>query len=167
MYDSTKTYNTGDTAYYAGLFWLALLDGVLNVTPGTNALKWQKNPSDDVDNYVADEDITRAFSEAQVSFNQALFGSDAEIQQAYLYLTAHYMALDIRTAMGGVFSTGENPMNSRTVGSVSESYTIPQAYLDDPVLVFYTKTGYGMKYLNFILPRVRGNFGVVHGWTLP
>jgi len=45
----------------------------------------------DADKYVQDADIQKAFGEAQASFNQGLYGSDAFITQAYLYLTAHYL----------------------------------------------------------------------------
>lgn len=164
-YDETITYNLGDKTYYNGVFYEAKNDGTIDILP-TVANSWNRIV-DDANNYIQDYDITKAFSEAQVSLNQGLFGTDAQIQMGYLYLTAHYLTLDIRTANQGVQSTGEQIVNSRSVGGVSESYTIPQHYLDDPILAFYTYTGYGMKYLSLVLPLLRGNIGVVDGWTNP
>ncbi|WP_299074740.1 DUF4054 domain-containing protein [uncultured Paraglaciecola sp.] len=119
------------------------------------------------DTYIFDEDITKAFGEAKMMLNQALFSSDDGITIAYQYLTAHYLVHDINTGLQGVESTGNNPVSSRSVGSVSESYSIPQRYLDDPQLSFFTNTGYGMKYLSLILPALAGNVGSVCGATNP
>jgi hypothetical protein len=117
--------------------------------------------------YVYDGDITKAFSEAQMLFNQELFGSDADIQLAYLYLTAHYLVIDLRSAQQGINGVGDFPVTSRSVGSVSEAYSIPQRFLDDPNLAFYTKTNYGVKYLSFVLPKLIGNVFTVEGNTVP
>ena len=76
VYDPTATYNTGDEAYYNGLFYSALVDGVSGVTPGTDNTKWQKIV-DSLDNWVQDQDITNAFAEAQTVFNQGLYGADS------------------------------------------------------------------------------------------
>lgn len=164
-YDSTKTYNIGDKVYYSGLFYEAKTDGIINILPTVTA-SWNK-VSDNADNYIQDDDITRAFQEAEISFNQGLFGTDDQIKMGYLYLTAHYLVNDIRTSMQGISSVGEQTVSSRTVGSVSESYSIPDHYVDNPTFAFYTKSGYGLKYLNMVFPRLRGNFGVVDGTTMP
>lgn len=165
VWDSTVTYNDGNKVYYNGLFYEAKADGLANVVPTTIA-SWNK-VADDQNNYILDDDINKAFAEAQLLFNQAFFGTDAQIKMGYLYLTAHYLANDIRTALQGVQSVGSQLVTGRTVGSITESYAIPQEYLDDPVLSFYTTTGYGLKYLSMVLPNIRGNVGVVAGWTLP
>lgn len=165
VYDDETTYNMGDQVYYNGLFYEAKSDGLLDILP-TVTTSWGKI-TDDADNYILDDDITKAFSKAEIVFNQGLFASDSQIEIGYLYLTAHYLVNDIKTSMQGVQSTGEQIVNSRSVGGVSESYTIPQEYMNDPVLSFYTKTGYGMEYLSMIIPMLRGNVGVVAGWTNP
>lgn len=123
--------------------------------------------SEGAKDYILDSDITTAFAETKMVFNQALFGSDDRIKLAYLYLTAHYLVNDLRTASQGLNSSGEFAVKSRSVGNVSESYDIPKSYSDNPNLMFYTKTGYGMKYLSFVLPNLVGNVGVVAGWTQP
>lgn len=165
QYDPTAIYNEGDVTFNTGLFWLCTQDGTTGVTPAQGA-NWNKT-SDSIDNYVLDQDITNAFAEAQLVFNQGLFGTDAQITLGYLYLTAHYMVNDLRTAAQGVQSTGQFPVSGRGAGSVNESYAIPQSYLDDPVLSFYTNTGYGMKYLSMVLPNIRGNVVSVAGYTKP
>ena len=114
---------------------------------------------------VNDSDITRAFAEASLCLNQSLYSSDAAIKMMYLYLTAHYLVLDLRAASASLESSGSFPVNSRTVGSASESYTIPQQYLDSPVLSVYTQTAYGMKFLSITLPLLVGNIGTVYGGT--
>lgn len=120
-----------------------------------------------LDAYVFDFDITKAFSEADLLLNQALFSSDANITLGYLYLTAHYLANDMRTAQAGIESTASFPVSSRSVGSVAEAYQIPDSYKDNPSLAFYTTTGYGMKYLSMVLPATVGNIGAICGGTNP
>lgn len=167
-YDPDALYNSGEQVYYTTtrLFYKCMVDGTTGVAPNTDSTKWQKI-ADDVDNYISDADITKAFAEAKVVFNQALFGDDATIELAYLYLTAHYLCIDIRNAMRGISATGAFPVTGRTVGSVSESYGIPTAYTDNPIFAMYSQTGYGLKYFSFVLPNLVGNIGVVAGWTHP
>lgn len=168
QYDASAVYNIGDRVYYATtrLFYDALIDGVTGVTPGTDATKWVK-AVDSVDNYVQDDDITRAFAEADIAFNQSLFGTDAQITLGFLYLAAHFLCNDLKAAFGGVNGTGAFPMSGRSVGSVSESYSIPIAYSENPIFAMYTQTSYGMKYLMLILPRLTGNVVAVDGGTHP
>ena len=88
----------------------------------------------DEDKYILDSDIEKAFIEAQMVYNQSLFGEDAFIRVAYYYLTAHYLCIDMKAASAGLGGVGNLPVSARTVGSVSETYSIPQRYLDDPQL---------------------------------
>lgn len=167
IWSEEKTYNAGAVVFYAPneLFYKALENGVESVTP-EDAEEWEQI-SDDVDNYVLDEDIEKAFEEARSIFNTALFGTEDETRMVFLYLTAHYLVMDLRTAQRGIESTGESLVSSRSVGSVSESYAIPEAWTNEPVYNFFTKTGYGLKYLSIVLPRVVGNIGTVAGGTNP
>jgi len=167
-YDAAKLYNAGNRVYYAvtELFYDCLANGTTGVTPGTDTAKWAV-VDDSTDNYVQDSDITRAFGEAQVNFNQSLFSGDDVIKLCYLYLTAHYLAVDMRNALAGVAGIGAFPLMSRTVGNVSESYGIPAAYLANPIYAIYAQTGYGMKYLSLVLPLLVGNVNVACGATQP
>ena len=147
-----------------GLFYDCLNDSVTSIP--TDTTDWERVTTDDIYNYVLDADITKAFSEAQVNFNQSLFSSDAQIQLAYLYLTAHFLVVDIRHSSQGVNSKGDFITSSQSVGNVSESLSIPDKIANNPIFQLYTTTGYGMKYLNLVLPRITGRVGVVRGTTV-
>lgn len=167
VYDDTKLYNTGNRVYYptTELFYDSLVDGNTG-NPPTDADFWVK-VSDNVENYVTDEDIERAFAEARQTFNQALWGDDDSIKLGYLYLTAFWLVHDLKAAMGGLTGPAPSIVSSRSVGNVSESYGIPQAYLDDPLLGMYAANPWGLKYLQMVLPLLRGNVAAVCGRTLP
>lgn len=118
---------------------------------------------------VQDVDIANAFSDAKALLNQSLLGSDANITLGYLYLSAHCLCLNIKAGDSGVNSggTGGFPVTSRSVGSVSEAYQVPDAYKDDPILAQYAQTAYGQKYLAMVLPKLRGNMVAVAGGAHP
>lgn len=169
VFDNAALYNIADRVYYptTKLFYDCKLDGTTGIIP-TNTTNWTRvTPQPSVDDYVQDADITRAFAEAMVNFNQALFTSDAQIKMAFLYLTAHYLVNDLRAAQGGVTATPIFLVESRTVGNVSESYGIPEKYLNNPVFSYLTTTPYGLKYLSFVIIKLVGNVGAVGGWTQP
>ncbi len=165
-YAATSTYNVENITYYSGLFYSAKQNGIINITPGSDAAKWQLIAGC-ANDYVQPQDISNAFLEAQAVFNMDLFGTDAMVTLAYLYCTAHYMVNDLRTAAQGVDSVGAFPLASRSVGSMSESYMIPDRYKDNPALAFFTSSGYGQKYLSLLIPNLVGNFGSVYGGTNP
>lgn len=115
---------------------------------------------------IQDIDIQNAFADAMPMINQCLFpAGDGAITNGYLYLTAHCLCLNIKAADAGINSTGSGafPVASRSVGSVSESYQIPDAYKDDPILAQYAQTAYGQKYLAMVLPFLRGNMVALFG----
>lgn len=127
---------------------------------------WSADDGENLE-YVLDSDINKAFGEAKINFNQSLFGTDEQIEIAYLYLTAHYLVMDLQAAMDGLDSRGSFTVNSRSVGSVSESYTIPQSFIDDPFLNYFTQTRYGQKYLSLLQAAFVGNVVSVSGGTKP
>lgn len=165
-YSSSVTYNAGATSYYNGLFYTAQQNGLLDVTPGSDPTKWLQVNMNALD-YVCPQDITNAFAEAKITFNQTLFGEDDRITLAYLYCTAHYLVNDLKTSAQGVNSTGSFPIASKSVGSVSETYQIPDRFKDNANLAFFTSTGYGQKYLSMLLPNLVGNIFAVRGGTNP
>lgn len=166
-YNNDELYNAGDRVYYAPtkLFYDCKVNGTTGVLPTVSA-NWDV-VSDNIDNYVLDADINKAFDEAKITFNQSLFTTEENIKIGFLYLTAHYLVNDLRAALKGISAIAVFPLQSRSVGSVSESYGIPAKYLSDPVLSFYTQSAYGLKYLNMILPRLVGNVVSVAGGTQP
>lgn len=160
-WDVSTTYNVGDKVFYDvnNKFYQCLNNGVVGGLP-TDVGDWVEISGAGL---VSDLDITNAYAEACTAFNASLFGDEDGIKLGYLYLSAHYLVNDLNA--GGLESASSNLVNSRSVGNVSESYSIPQWQLDDPVFAFYAKSSYGSKYLNMMLPRLRGNMAVVCGAT--
>jgi hypothetical protein len=58
-------------------------------------------------------------------------------------------------------------ISSKSVGSVSVSYSVPQAFINDPTWGYFAQTGYGKKYLSYVIPRVTGLPGIAVGRTRP
>jgi len=115
--------------------------------------------------YITDQDIEKAFTEAKSNFNPGLFSYDDQLKVCYLYLAAHYLVNDMQTAAQGINSVGYAPVNSRSVGSVSESYTVPEWAVNDPYWSNFVTTRYGMKYISLVKPLTIGNVKVYMGWT--
>lgn len=124
-------------------------------------------PEGDPDNqeYVMDADISRAYAQAQVAFNEDLFPQGAEI--AFLWLSAFYLVSDIQISSKGFASQSNFPISSKSAGGVSVSYAIPERYSKSPYLSIYTQNGYGLKYLSMVIPRLVGNIGYIGGATNP
>jgi len=116
-------------------------------------------------NFVTDFDIQKAFQEARINFNPGLFSDDEQLKVTYLYLAAHYLVNDLQTSSQGTNSASYAPVTSRTVGSVSESYQLPDWMIKDPYLSNFSTTRYGQKYLSLIKPLLIGNVQVYCGWT--
>lgn len=165
VWSASTTYNIGDVAYYTNnLFYKSLIN--TNTSLPTDTDDWVLYPTT-IYNYVLDADITKAFSEAKLEFNQGLFSSDADIKLGYLYLAAFFLVNDLQTAKAGVSAVGTGLVKTRSVGSVNESYDTPDWILDNPLYAIYWANRYGQKYLSFIIPLLVGNVGVVEGTTLP
>jgi hypothetical protein len=162
----SSTYNTDDIVYYSvnEKFYKCKNDSVTSV-PTTTA-DWDIH-SDSIYNYILDADITKAYNQAVINFACSLFGTDASTELAFYYLWAHYLVIDLKNASGGVSSGGNYPVSSRSVGSVSESYNIPEKYMKNPYYSYIAQSGYGQKYLSLIITRQIGNFKVVGGISLP
>lgn len=62
-------------------------------------------------------------------------------------------------------SNGGGIVASKSVGSVSESYSIPQWMLNNPTFSMYAQNGYGRKYLSLIQPFLVGNIILSKGAT--
>lgn len=116
---------------------------------------------------VTDKDIQRAMLEAEACLNEAICPSQAAYTLWYLYLTAHFLVMDLRAAAQGIEGNYSWITSSKSVGNVAEGFTVPQKILDNPVLGMFSKTNYGAKYLNMVLPYLAGAFYVIPGATLP
>lgn len=169
VWNVATTYNTGDEVVYSvnNLYYRCLQDGVVGGDPSVDTSNWQKDP-DIVDKYIIDRDIQKAFTEAKVSFNEALVEGDCDVvKHVFYYLTAHYLVKDIQMSKQGVASSGSYPVTNRTVGSVSESYQVPEMFTKNPIFSYYTTTDYGHKYLQLIYPYTIGNTAAIAGGTQP
>lgn len=161
-YVEGKAYFKDDEVYYAPNFYKSLTDG--NTTLPTDITNWEV-VNDSVDNYIQDSDILRAFNEAKVNFNSSLFGDDDTIKMVFLYLAAHYLVIDLNNAMNPLGMGYMGFTQSKSVGSVSESYTIPQFMTNNAILSQYATTGYGRKYLSLLQPYLVGNIIFCPGRT--
>jgi len=123
--------------------------------------------SDNIEEGVTDADIAKAFTQANFAINQNLFSTQADYTTAYMLLAAHYLVLDLRLAAQGLNSSYQWAVASKSVGSVSESYSIPSRFQNNPYLTMLSQTGYGGKYIELLLPLMSGNVLSIPGRTLP
>ena len=158
-----STYNAGVIVYYDinDLFYRCTVNGTIGIVP-TDTNNWEIIIDERV-NYILDGDIVNAYQEACISYSPSLFGADDAVKLSYLYLTAHYLVHDLRS--NGLESAASHPLASQSVGSVSASYSIPEYILKTPIYSFYATSGYGLKYLNFLLPAMAGNVCAISGGT--
>lgn len=120
---------------------------------------------------VQDTDIQRGLNDAEMVFNQDLFGSTTDQNTAYLYAAAHFMVLNIQAAGGlssknnglGVLSKGGGTIESKGVGSVNVGFAVPNYVRESPILSQFMRTDYGQKYVQLLTPRLVGNVAVVCG----
>jgi hypothetical protein len=124
-------------------------------------------PATDLQNldYVIDQDITNAITEALQNFNCALFGDNTTI--IFLYLAAHTLVSNIRNSSMGLSSQAKFPLESSSVGGVSIANNINERFASDPIFAGYLTTGYGKKYLDLVYPYTIGNVGISCGITTP
>lgn len=126
-----------------------------------------ENETVDLDKYIQDADITKAFGQTQVNLNPALFADQANYALGYLWLSAHYLVVDLRASSQGLSGQFAFLETSKSVGSVSQGFTIPQRILDNPYWAMLMTTNYGAKYLQMIIPQLTGQVFNVYGHTLP
>lgn len=164
IWEEGKAYFIDDVVYVEPNFYQSLIDA--NTRPVTDTTAWVLY-DDDINNYVTDEDIEKAWAEAKAVFNQSLFCSNDVTKLAFLYLVAYYLSYDLSVAASGASGRIGFPVTSMHVGSVSESYYIPTVYTNNPLLYPYSLNGFGLKYLSLIYGKLIGNVRVVGGATLP
>lgn len=121
----------------------------------------------DPDTSVLDADIEKAFGQARVSFNQNLFTTQYDFSICFLLLAAHWLVIDLRMASQGLSGAYSWVTTSKSVGSVSEGFQVPQRILDNPEFAMLAQTNYGAKYLQLMMPRLSGQMFNVKGSTRP
>lgn len=164
-YDNTKTYFLNDVVFYGANFYTLIVASSLGVLP-TDTTNWQATNLLQA-SYVLDADIDKAMDQAIMMVNPSIFEDNTTMTGAYYYCAAHYLVMDIRMAEQGLDSRGEGLVNSKSVGSVSMSFSLPEAFINDSTFGYFAQTGYGQKYLSIVIPRLAGRPGHAAGATRP
>lgn len=150
LYQETKTYWAGDVVYDNENFYQALKDDITDV-PTSDTTSWKKIKGDKF-GYILDEDIEKAFTQALPNSNPIFGSTYAEKVNIYLHLVAFYLVFDIKNSSSGINSGFSAALSSKSVGDVSESYTVPNWMMQDPTYSIFATNGYGLKYLSLINP---------------
>lgn len=122
---------------------------------------------EDIETSVTDADITKAMTQTVVSINQGLFCNQPSYTIGFQLLTAHFLVLNLRSSSQGINGQYSFLESSKSVGSVSQSFSIPQRILDNPLWAMFMKTNYGAMYIEMIFPMLTGQVFTVMGTTLP
>lgn len=121
----------------------------------------------DPETSILDADIAKAYGQTNVNLNPSLFADQNTYTIGYLLLAAHYLVVDIRMSSQGVSGSYSWLVTNKAVGSVSEGFQIPQQILDNPYMSMLSKTNYGAKYLELVLPSLVGQIFIAPGSTRP
>jgi hypothetical protein len=123
---------------------------------------YSSNPAEGV----TDTDIANSYLQTNVAISEALFKGQSAYTQGYLYLSAHNLLISIQASGMGLNAFG-NPgiEQSKSVGSVSQGFAIPDDYLKNPMFASLTKTRYGQIYFEMIYPFLVGRMTWAVGHT--
>ena len=119
----------------------------------------------DMNTTILDSDIATAFQMTNINFNPDLWADQGSYSLAYLLLSAHYLVMNIRTSSQGLNGQFNFTQSGKSVGSVSESFAIPQRILDNPDWAMLCKTNYGAQYLQLVIPQLAGQMFIAYGHT--
>ncbi len=121
----------------------------------------------DINTSVLDSDIVKAFSLTNVNFNQDLWANQESYAVGYNLLSAHYLVMNLRASSQGINGQFAFLEQSKSVGSVSQSFAIPQRVLDNPDWAILMKTNYGAAFLQLVIPQMAGQMFIAYGSTRP
>ena len=121
----------------------------------------------DINTCVTPQDILNAINQADLNINANLWPNQTAYTMGFNLLAAHFLVLTLRASSQGLNGQANFAQNSKSVGPVSESFTIPQRIIDNPLFMSYSKTNYGMQYLNMLWPYLSGQMFSVCGATKP
>lgn len=121
----------------------------------------------DPETSVLDSDIAKAFQFVNVNMNQALFADQGSYNIGYLLLSAHYLVMNLRASSQGINGQFSFLEQSKSVGSVSQSFAIPDRVLANPDWAVLMKTNYGAQFIQLILPQLAGQTFISYGSTRP
>jgi len=120
---------------------------------------------------VMDADIENAMIDAGAVFNPGLF-SVADGWLGFLYLTAHFVRINVEAAGGlqaeteglGIENQAEQVLSGAGGGGLNKNHVEPPDFIKRiPLLLQLWLTTYGQKYVAMIQPKLVGNVGVVAG----
>lgn len=114
---------------------------------------------------IMDNDITKALGLAVINFNEALWENQDVFAQAFLLLSAHYLVEAIRASSQGIDSQYAGNVTNKSVGNVSEAYTMPERVAKSPFLAGLYTTRYGADYVSLISLRLVGHVMTIRGNT--
>jgi hypothetical protein len=116
---------------------------------------------------ILDSDIAKAQTFTNVNFNPDLWQDQGSYNIGYNLLSAHYLVMNLRASSQGINGQFAFLEQSKSAGSVSQAFAIPQRVLDNPDWAMLAKTNYGMAYLQMVIPQLAGQIYVVAGSTRP
>lgn len=119
----------------------------------------------DIEQNVLDEDLTRALDESFAEIPQGLFSDQADFEIGLKYLMAHFLVLNLQNSSQGLSGQYEWLTSSKSVGSVSSSFAVPEGVSNNAQLSHFAKTNYGARYISIIWPRRIGQIFTVGGRT--
>lgn len=117
----------------------------------------------DITTGVTSQDIANAYGLVNININQGLFGSQENYTIGYFYLAAHYLVLNVRAGSQGINGQATWIQQSKAVQGVTETFSIPQRILDNPLFAQLVKTNYGYQFLQIVLPQLSGQVISVQG----
>lgn len=153
-------YLKNDLVFYDNSFFICLQKNI-NKNPEEETEYWLLDETVKKEDFINDDDIEKAFFQAKSIINKNLLKNKELFKMCFFYLTAHFLIQDMSMSNGN--GSSSHIITSKSVGSVSASYGIPQRILNSPFYSYLAKTDYGLKYLIEILPFLSGNFVVVQG----
>lgn len=164
-WDKNTIYTKNIIVYFENNFYISLQDNNINNLPTSSPDYWIIDTTINYNDYINDNDIEKAFSQAKCFFNYKLFNINNvdKIKMSYLLLTAHFLVVDLNMSNGNGASSFM--ITSKSVGSVSASYGIPQKILNSPLYSYLTNTQFGLKYLMLIYNKLIGNVYCIRGRT--
>lgn len=149
LWNKDTIYFKGDLVFFENNFYTSLIDE--NQSTPTDKASWQITKGD-IYNYVTNDDILRAMSQAIVNVNYRFGANDEQRTNIYLHLVAFYLVMDLQNSSSGINSRYAGMIASKSVDGVSVSYNFPTWLTNSPIYSLFSSNGFGMKYLSLIIP---------------
>jgi hypothetical protein len=121
----------------------------------------------DPETQVVDQDVTRAFQQTNIGISQKYFTSQASYTVGYNLLSAFYLVQNLQASSQGINGQYSFLEQSKSVGNVSQSFALPEAFTKNPFFAMLVKNNYGAQYFQMIYPQLVGTMYTVRGRTRP